>query len=92
MEGLFPLYALYFKQGNDEKVQEYLTRINKANPHFVDFFKGKINIDEDELEEGYFTVGEESEVTMYIMNYIFLIVTMPTLSYYIVENSKKKKK
>lgn len=91
LEGLFPLFALYFKQGNNEKAQEYLERINKANPYFVKAFKGKLDIDEETIEEGYFTVGEESEVAMYVINYTFLIITMPTLSYYVVENSKKKK-
>ncbi len=90
LEMLFPLFVLYYKQGNDDKAKEYLDRINKANSHFIKFFKGTIKEDKD-IPEGYYSKGDSSEVLMYFRNYAFLIETLCTLDYYILENSKKKK-
>ncbi len=89
LEMLFPLFILYYKQGNDKKAKEYLDRINKANPDFIKFFKGTMKENKN-VPEGYFSVGDSSEVIMYFRNYAFLIVTINTIDSYILENSKKK--
>lgn len=91
LEMLFPLFALYYKLGNNKKAKEYLKRINKANPHFVKFFKGTIKIN-DKVPKGHYSKGDSSEVIMYFEQYDFLVDTMPTINYYILENSKNNKK
>ena len=90
LEMLFPLFILYYKLGNDKKAKEYLDRINKANPNFIKFFKGtmKQNID---VPERHYVKGDSSEVIMYFQQYDFLVETIPTINYYILENIKKKK-
>ncbi len=90
LEMLFPLFILYYKQGNDDKAKEYLDRINKANPHFKKFFKGTMKENKD-IPEGYYSKGDASEVIMYFSKYGFLVITTPTIDYYILEHSKKKK-
>lgn len=90
LEMLFPLFILYYKQGNDKKAKEYLDRINKANPHFIKFFKGTMEEDND-VPYRYYAKGDSSEVIMYFKEYDFLVNTIPTIDCYILENSKKKK-
>ena len=90
LEMLFPLFILYYKQGNDKKAQEYLDRINKANPNFIKFFKGTMK-ENEEIPYRYYAKGDASEVIMYFNQYDFLVDTIPTIDYYILENSKKKK-
>ena len=90
LEVLFPMFVLYYKQGNDAKAKEYLDRINKANPHFIKLFKGTIKENKD-MPLGYHSKGDSSEVLMYFMNYTFLIATMNTIDSYILKNSKKSK-
>lgn len=89
LEMLFPLFALYYKSGIYDKANNYLKLINKKNPNFIKFFKGTIKEDDDYME-GYYSVGDSSEVIMYFQNYYFLIGTMPTIGDYVIENSKKK--
>lgn len=91
LEMLFPLFTLYYKLGNDKKAKEYLDRINKANPQFIKFFKGTLKRNE-EIPDRYYVKGDSSEVIMYFNEYDFLIYTIPTINYYILENSKHKKK
>lgn len=90
LEMLFPLFVLYYKQENDKKAKEYLDRINKANPHFIKFFKGTIKENTD-IPYRHYAKGDSSEVIMYFREYDFLVETIPTIDYYILENSKKKK-
>ena len=90
LEMLFPLFILYYKQGNDKKAKEYLDRINKANPDFIKFFRGTMKVNKN-AREGYYSKGDSSEVIMYFKQYDFLVETIPTIDYYILENSKKKK-
>ncbi len=90
LEMLFPLFILYYKQGNDKKAKEYLNKINKANPDFIKFFKGTMKKNKN-VPEGYYSKGDSSEVIMYFREYYFLVDTMPTIDYYILENSKNKK-
>jgi rubrerythrin len=90
LEMLFPLFILYYKQGNDKKTKEYLDRINKANPHFIKFFKGTMKQNKD-IPERHYAKGDSSEVIMYFQEYDFLVDTIPTINYYILENSKNKK-
>ena len=90
LEMLFPLFILYYKQGNDKKAKEYLDRIDKANPHFINFFKGTMEENND-IPYRYYAKGDSSEVIMYFKEYDFLVNTIPTIDCYILENSKKKK-
>lgn len=90
LEMLFPLFILYYKQGDDKKAKEYLDRINKANPDFIKFFKGAMK-ENTKVPDGYYSKGDSSEVIMYFRQYDFLVGTIPTIDYYILENSKKKK-
>ena len=90
LEMLFPLFILYYKQGDDKKAKEYLDRINKANPDFIKFFKGTMK-ENTKVPDGYYSKGDSSEVIMYFRQYDFLVGTIPTIDYYILENIKKKK-
>ena len=90
LEMLVPLFVLYYKQGNDKKAKEYLDRINKSNPHFIKFFNGKLKPKIEDNDE-YYCKGETSEVIMYFVDYLFLMDTVPTINYYVLENSKNKK-
>lgn len=90
LEMLFPLFALYFKLGNEEKAKEYFDRIKKANKHFVKFFKDKIEEDLN-VPAGYFEKGGSSEVIMYFNKYDFLIDTMQALDCYVLKYDKMKK-
>lgn len=89
LEMLFPLFALYYKLGNDTKAKDYLKRINKANPDFIKFFKGTMKVN-DKVPNGYYGRGDSSEVIMYFNQYAFLTDTIPNIEYFILENSKKK--
>lgn len=89
-EMLFPLFILYYKQGDDKKAKEYLDRINRANPDFIKFFKGTMK-ENTKVHDGYYSKGDSSEVIMYFRQYDFLVGTIPTIDYYILENIKKKK-
>ena len=91
LEMLFPLLVLYYKLGNYDEANKYLTRINKANPHFLKFFKGTMKINKD-IEHGYYQHGDSSEVFMCLNNFAFLLSSVPALHEYILENSKKTKK
>lgn len=84
---LIPLLVLYFKQDNNKKVKEYLNKIKKANPYFIKFFK--VNMKEAfDVSNGYYQVGKPSEVASYFMEYMFLLHSVPTLSYSILEQTK----
>lgn len=87
LEILFPLFAIYYKLGNNKKAKEYLKRINKANPEFVNFFKGTMHINED-IPPRYYRPGDSSEVLMYFDQYDFLALTLPNIHEYILENYK----
>lgn len=90
LEVLFPQFALYYKLGKEKEAKEMLDRINKKNPHFLKFFKGSIEANPKVLD-GYFRIGDSSEVFMYFTNYSFLILTMPNIQEYVLKNSKKTK-
>ena len=88
LEMLFPLFALYYKLGDETKAKSYLNRINKANKHFIKFFKGTIKENEDVMA-GYYQKGDSSEVLMYFETYSYLTDTMPLLVEFVLENSEK---
>lgn len=88
LQMLFPLFALYYKNSNDEKAIEYLKRINKSNPNFIKLFKGKME-DNENIMPGYYSIGDSSEIKMYFMNYTFLLLTVPLIEEYILKYSKK---
>ena len=87
---LFPLFVLYYKLGNDEKANEYLERVKKANSNFVKFFKGTIKVNEN-VPFGCYSIGDSSEVLMYFDNYLFLMMSVPGIGDYVLKNSKKNK-
>ena len=89
LEMLFPQLVLYYKLGKDKEAKEILTKINEKNPHFIKFFKGTIKINED-IPQHYYSIGDASEVIMYFEQYIFLVITLPSIGDFILENSKKK--
>lgn len=91
LEMLFPQFALYYKLGKDKEAKELLERINKANPHFIKFFKGTIKRNED-IPYRHYSKGDSSEVIMYFEQYDFLVMTLPSIHEFILENSKKSKK
>lgn len=91
LEMLFPLFALYYKLGVEEKAKEYLERIDKCNPNFVKFFIGTIKENKD-IMPGYHAKGDSSEVFMCVEKYLFLLITMPRLKEYVLESLTKNKK
>lgn len=91
LEMFIPLFALNYKIGNDKKAKNYLEKIHNCNPNFVKLFNGTIKMNED-IEPGCYSRGNSSEVLMYIDRYIFLIMSMPGLKEYVLENIKIDKK
>ena len=91
LEMIFPLFALYYKLGNDKKAKEYLNRIDKCNSNFVKFFNGTIK-ESKNVSSGYYSRGDSSEIFMYLNRYDYLLITMPKLHEYVIENLMKKKK
>ena len=91
LEMLFPLFAIYYKIGNDKKAKDYLNRIDKCNSNFVKYFKGIIKQSE-KVRTGYYSRGDSSEIFMYLERYDYLLITMPRLHEYVIENLIKSKK
>ena len=91
LEMLFPLFALYYKIGNDKKAKEYLNRINKCNSNFVKLFNGTIK-ESNKVDPGYYSRGDSSEIFMYLERYTYLLITMPRIYEYVIEKSMKNKK
>ena len=91
LEMIFPLFALYYKLGNDKKAKEYLNRVDKCNPNFVKFFNGTIK-ESKNVSPGYYSRGDSSEIFMYLERYDYLLITMPKLHEYVIENLMKNKK
>ena len=91
LEMLFPLFAIYYKNGNDKKAKEYLKRIDKCNSNFVKLFKGTIK-ESKKVSPGYYSRGDSSEIFMYLERYDYLLITMPKLHEYVIENLMKNKK
>ena len=87
LEMLFPLFALYYKMGNDKKAKSYLNKINKANKYFIKYFNDTLEQAYD-APKGYYLLGKPSEIFMYFNNYEFLINTIPAIDYYILKYSK----
>ena len=77
LEMLFPLFALYYKLGDETKAKSYLNRINKANKHFIKFFKKTIKENEDVMA-GYYQKRNSSEALMYFETYSYLTDTIFT--------------
>lgn len=82
---LFPLFALYYKIGNDKKAKEYLNRVNKCNSNFVKFLNGTIK-ESDKVNPGCYSRGDSSEIFMYLERYCYLLITMPRIHEYVIEN------
>lgn len=90
LEMIFPLFALYYKIGNDKKAKEYLKRVDKCNSNFVKFFNGTIK-ENEKVQPGYYSRGDSSEIFMYLSRYDYLLITMPKLHEYVIENLIKNK-
>ncbi len=88
---LFPLLVLYYKLEQYDKAKEYLDKINKNNKHFLKLFKGTLKSDTN-VPEGYYGVGDVSEVMVYFRDFQFLMYSIPCIDEFILENSKKSKK
>ena len=91
LEMLFPLFAIYYKSGNDKKALEYLKKIDKCNSNFVKYFNGTIK-ESGKVKPGYYSRGDSSEIFMYLERYGYLLITMPRLHEYVIENLMKNKK
>ena len=59
--------------------------------NFIKFFKGTIKVNEN-VPFGCYSPGDSSEVLMYFENYLFLMMSVPTIGDYVLKNSKKTKK
>ncbi len=90
LETLIPLFSLYYKLGDDVKAKEYLKRIDKCNANFVKLFDDSIEIDTD--IPNIYRRGDISEIVMYMNRYYFLLLSMPSIGEYVLENLSKKKK
>lgn len=90
LEMLFPLFAIYYKNDNDNKAKEYLKRVDKCNSNFVKYFDGTIKKSEKEIP-GYYSRGDTSEIFMYLSCHDYLLITMPRLYEYVIENLMKSK-
>ena len=89
LETLIPLFAIYYKLGNDKKAKEYLDRIDKCNSNFIKLFKGALK-ESTKVGPGYYSRGDSSEIFMYLERYSYLLITMPKLSDYVTEYFKQK--
>ena len=89
LEMLFPLFALYYKLGNDKKAKKYLTEIDSLNPNFIKFFRDTLKISKN-ITPGYYSRGDASEVLMYFDHYRFLILILRNIDEYILDYFKNK--
>lgn len=88
---LFPIFAINYKLGNYGKAKEILKEINKQNPNFIKLFEGTLE-DDSKAPEGYYSIGDSSEVSILINDFGFLIVSMPTIGEFILDTLSKPKK
>lgn len=86
-EMLYPLFALYYKLGNDKKAKDYLKKIHENNSHFIEYVKDTIK-KEKGVPEGCYAIGCASEILMYFDEFEFLTNTMLLSDDYILENIK----
>lgn len=89
LEMLYPLFSLYYKLGNNKKAEEYLKKINKVNPSFIKLYQGKLDLDEI-MPSDYYSIGDESEVFMYVHEYLFLLINTPNINDYILHIMSRK--
>lgn len=82
---LVPFMILYYKQRDYKKAKEYLKRIDKVNPYFRKFFKQEIK-EEDLIPTGYYSPGSVSEVVVFLESAGFLLVSVLSLSEFILNN------
>lgn len=84
---LVPLFVLYYKLGDDVNAKEYLKLIKKANPYFIEYYKDII-MDDKKSNQGYYSIGEPSEVIIFMENANFLMQTIPYVDDFIIKNMK----
>ncbi len=84
---LTPLFILYYKQDNDKNAKEILLKIKQCNPEFIKLFQGKIKMDEKCIE-GSYQIGTISEVMMCLMQFEFLLDTLPDFDNYVLKQIK----
>lgn len=80
---LMPLLVYYYKKCDYEKAMYYINEIKQVNKDFIDFYQGKIRINE-EIPEGFYMQGDCSEILMYYEDYRFLMDTVPALKDFVL--------
>ena len=73
---------------NLKKRLEFICEFSKVTPTFVN---GSIRKN-DKVIPGYYSRGDSSEIFMYLDRYGYLLITMPRLHEYVIENLMKNKK
>ena len=73
---------------NLKKRLEFICEFSKVTPTFVN---GSIRKN-DKVTPGYYSRGDSSEIFMYLERYGYLLITMPRLHEYVIENLMKNKK
>ncbi|MDF9824265.1 tetratricopeptide (TPR) repeat protein [Breznakia sp. PF5-3] len=83
LETLIPFLIIYYKQGDYGKAKEYLNKINKANQYFKSLYLDDSILNDLKVPDGYFAIGEPSEVKMYFEKYSFLLDSVNWLDEFI---------
>ena len=87
---LFPMFLLYFKLEDHEKAKEYLHKINEENPNFLLFFTGDMELEENAID-GYYQLGQASEILGYFGTFIMPISFLAAIGDYALTYSEVKK-
>ena len=82
---LIPFMIINYKKSDYTNAKLYLDRINKCNKNFIKVFKGTMKSKSD-IPNGYFSPGDSSEVDMYLLNYLFLFASVPSIDEFITKN------
>lgn len=81
-----PYLVYYYKQNDLKHAREYFDKIMKVNPHFIDYFLGELDVDNN----FYYSVGDESEVSTIMMEYEFLFDSVLEIGDFIVSCKEKE--
>lgn len=83
LETIFPLFVLYFKQGNDLQATKYFNILNEINNNFSKYFLDTLDLDENEPNE------EEIEILLFMEAYSFLVESTGGIRLFVEEKTKK---
>lgn len=83
LETLFPLFVLYFKQGNDLQATKYFNILNEINNNFSKYFLDTLDLDENEPNE------KELEILLFMEAYNFLVESTGGIRFFVKEKTKK---